>query len=232
MESVQPGVSLERNRSHDSAGTPWSPVRRVLFRFLFSYVAMYCVELLAITTWLVTIGVGGSSDGPFTIILWSRVIPLIGRSILHLQRPITTFIGSSSDTTYDYVLVLTELVIAAVVAMAWTLFDRRRSNYRTLYAWMRVAVRTMLAAMLLSYGLDKLIPVQFHTYIPLYTLSRPWAPWRRLDCCGRIWPLRPRTPSSPVCSKRSQVSCSCFPREQPSALCSEPSRWAKCLSST
>jgi len=43
-------VSLERNRPYDSLGTLWSPVRRVLFRFLFSYLAMYCVELLAIAT--------------------------------------------------------------------------------------------------------------------------------------------------------------------------------------
>jgi len=171
MESVPLGVGLEQNRAHDGLKTVWSPVRRILFRFIFSYLALYCVELLALSVFFVTYDLGKMS-GPFTAVLWHHAIPWIGRNILRLHTPITVFMAGSSDTTYNWVLVLTELVIAAVVALIWTGLDRRRPNYRTLYAWIRLAVRTMLAAMLLAYGLDKVIPVQFHTYLSLLDLSR------------------------------------------------------------
>jgi hypothetical protein len=59
--------------------------------------------------------------------------------------------------------VITALAVAGAGALIWTVLDRRRREYRRVYAWLRVYLRYMLAALLLPYGMAKLVPAQFPT---------------------------------------------------------------------
>lgn len=43
----------------------------------------------------------------------------------------------------------------------WTVLDRRRHTYVTLYAWLRLIVRFTLAITLINYGFAKVFPLQF-----------------------------------------------------------------------
>jgi hypothetical protein len=143
----------------------WTPFARVGFRFVFCYLILYCLYIAntfqvevtgTLSNWSVL------SDG-FTSPVWHRVVPWVGQHLLHLHSAITIFSNGSADTTYDYCLILCELVIAALTTVVWSIFDRNRPNYRTLHQWLRLIVRLFLANELFGYGMDKVIPLQFGT---------------------------------------------------------------------
>lgn len=56
---------------------------------------------------------------------------------------------------------ITALALAGVITVVWSAIDRRRRDYRRAHAWFRVYLRYLLAAVMLSYGMAKVIPVQF-----------------------------------------------------------------------
>jgi hypothetical protein len=93
---------------------------------------------------------------------WHVIIPWFGDHLLHLKNHITIFSNGSGDTTYDYVMLLTFLMLSLVAAVLWSLIDRRRPAYiKTLY-WLQVLVRYNLGAFMISYGFFKV----FHLQMP------------------------------------------------------------------
>jgi hypothetical protein len=147
---------MERPRQDKPA---WGPVRRVLFRFLFSYLVLYNFPfpLSFIPVY------GGVLDDSYKEILHTAV-PWVGKHVLGvkaLHHP-----TGSGDTAYDYVLLFCFLILALAATAVWTLLDRRRVHYAWLYQWLRVYVRFRLAAAMLKYGAFKVIPEQFGTPFP------------------------------------------------------------------
>jgi hypothetical protein len=157
----------------------WSVASLVAFRFAFAYLILYCwpgtgrVNLLdampfipdAVTEWLAT--------------PWRALSPWAAVHVFHMSGSVTQYhLTGSGDTTLDYVQVFCFAVIAAAAAALWSGLDRRRSEYRTLYAWLRLIVRFTLAFTLLSYGFAKIFPQQFpppllHTLVQTYGESSP-----------------------------------------------------------
>jgi uncharacterized membrane protein YphA (DoxX/SURF4 family) len=76
-----------------------------------------------------------------------------------LSYGIALFSNGSGDTTFGYVKVLCYVVLAIVAATVWSFVDRRRNHARC-YQWVRLYVRVLLGATLLSYGAAKVIPTQ------------------------------------------------------------------------
>ena len=65
-------------------------------------------------------------------------------------------------STFGYVAYLTTAMVGAGAAsIVWSLIDRRRLSYDRAHAVLRVYLRYLLAAVALSYGAVKVIPVQF-----------------------------------------------------------------------
>ncbi|HEX8815479.1 MAG TPA: hypothetical protein VF753_08260 [Terriglobales bacterium] len=139
----------------------WRTSTLVAFRFAFCYLTLYMLYVLGNEQELVGYFVSGHLANSFVDPLWHRVVPWVGKHILHPSTDITIFTNGSGDTTYDYVLVLCELFVAAVGTVIWSVLDRKRSNYRRLYEWLTLAVALVLAMEMFSYGMDKLIPVRF-----------------------------------------------------------------------
>ncbi len=79
-------------------------------------------------------------------------------------------VGDHSDSTYIYLLYFTMLAIAAVGAIIWSLLDRKRLNYNTLYYWLTVILRYYLAITLFSFALEKFFKAQFPD-LGLYRLT-------------------------------------------------------------
>jgi len=88
-------------------------------------------------------------------------IPWVGKNILNLPYDITTFTNGSGDTTYDYVMVFVIFIIAVLSTIVWSILDRKRTNYTKLYYWLTTALRYYVGLMLISYGLSKVIQLQF-----------------------------------------------------------------------
>src|SRR5262245_66402861 len=121
---------------------------RIRFRFVFSYFVLYYLPfpLTAIPVW---------GDRVVEIFDLPRHALLVwfAANVLHLDTPITIFTNGSGDTTYDWVLVLVDAVLAMFATAVWTALDRRRpSDDLRVRAAFRVYVRYALATYLLTYG--------------------------------------------------------------------------------
>jgi hypothetical protein len=146
--TVEEGTETPR-----AAAREWGPAKRLLFRFGFSYLVLYLLP--SYLSFLGYIPQAGRLAGWY-MGFWRAVVPWAGKQALQLN--ITVFPNGSGDTTYNYVEIACFLVAAAVVALIWTLLDRRRANYARLYEGLRVYVRFGLAMVMINYGVAKIVP--------------------------------------------------------------------------
>jgi hypothetical protein len=153
------------------------------FRFVFCFVALYTVDLVALFVQRQHRLMNGDYPKvfpePFTALVWHHVVPWIGAHLLRLAHPVAMRGQVGQDSVYEYILRGTELVIAILGAVIWSLIDRSRENYRDLDAWLRMFVRAALAAEMLFYGLGKVPPAQFGV-MSLYREAQP---------LGQMWPM-------------------------------------------
>ncbi len=63
-------------------------------------------------------------------------------------------------------------VVAVLGAIIWSVLDRKRTNYQTLYYWLTVIVRYYLAFTLFIFALEKFFKMQFPD-LGFYTLTEP-----------------------------------------------------------
>lgn len=138
------------------AGRNWNLATRLGFRFAFCYWVLYCLpgQLAAVPG-------GDFLARPFDW-FWHSITPWTAQHFFHLSGARITYVQTGSgDTTLDYIQNLLVLVFAILGTLVLTLIDRKRKEYGTLYVWLRILVRFSLALILFSYGIAKIIPVQF-----------------------------------------------------------------------
>jgi hypothetical protein len=92
-------------------------------------------------------------------------------------------VSAGGDTLDDWGLHLAYVIIALLAAVFWTLLDRKRKNYASLYKWGKIAIRYYLGPVMLLYGLNKLFlnqmvyPELSYFYTPLgdfYPMDLVW----------------------------------------------------------
>jgi hypothetical protein len=96
----------------------WQPVHNTVFRFVFLYFVLYYL--------------------PHPPGLCLPAACWVGKYVLHLGHDIQWEFNGSGDTTYDYVIVLCYLGLAALAAIVWSLLDGRRENYQKMEQWLRL----------------------------------------------------------------------------------------------
>jgi uncharacterized membrane protein YphA (DoxX/SURF4 family) len=146
---------------------PWSWDKKIIFRFICLYFFIYVVfcpnnEVEIVNT----------IYEPFNNLL-HKLVPWFGRVVLHLSYPITSFTNGSGDTTYDYVLLLIQFILACLGCIIWSIWDNKRTNYNGMHYWLRVVLRYYLFYQLFLYGIGKIIKMQF-PYERLYRLVQPY----------------------------------------------------------
>ncbi len=147
---------IERGPALESIVPPasWSFSTRIGFRLAFVYFILYSFPFpIDLISYASVLGVKWEY-------LWRALVPWIAEHVLRLSYKITVFSNGSGDTTYDYIKTLCYAVLAVVAVTLWSVLDRKRSNYQKLHGWLRLYVRIVLAAALLSYGAVKVIPNQ------------------------------------------------------------------------
>lgn len=139
----------------------WGFVARIGFRFAFCYWLLYCLPSGGGRVSLASF-IPSFDDAAWPVWLWHKITPWTAQHLFHLSGMRTTYFPTGSgDTTLEYVLNFLFVVIAAVATFVWSLLDRRRRDYSTLYGWLRILLRLTLALTLFSYGLAKVFPMQF-----------------------------------------------------------------------
>jgi hypothetical protein len=115
------------------------------FRFTAIYFTLYALCMLS-SKW---VGFG-----------WDLLASWVGTHVLGIDS-MTFWPTVSGDTTVDYVLLFTFVVLAVLGCIGWTAFDRGRTTHPRLAAWLTVAARYWLGVVMICYGVIKVFPLQF-----------------------------------------------------------------------
>ena len=133
----------------------WRLSTRIAFRFVFCYFLLYVYPRS-----VGSLGSGVNYSNPLRD-FWHLLVPWVGNNLLHIQSEIVEVANGSGDQIYDYVQLLCIAAIAAIATVIWSVLDRKRPNYRTLYEWLRLLMRMTLAVSMISYGANKIFRMQF-----------------------------------------------------------------------
>src|SRR6202007_1450981 len=105
---TMPTFGRLKMQNQGQAAAHWSGVQLLAFRFAFVYLALYYLPFpfgaLPYTNFLAEKYQS----------LWLKLVPWVGKHILHLRYEILTSTNCSGDTTYDYVRVLCLLGLASL----------------------------------------------------------------------------------------------------------------------
>jgi len=150
-----------------TSNTNWSILGKIGFRFSFIYF-----------TYIILFQNNGAYPYFGKIIQkpleWLQGIVLwFGDNIIKVPYDIAVGPNGSGDTTYDYLVVIVGFLVASLGALLWSIIDRKRTNYTTLYYWLTTGMRYYVGLMLISYGLVKVIQLQF-SYPTFYRLLEPY----------------------------------------------------------
>lgn len=159
----------------------WSLLTRVAFRACFVYFGMFCLATQIVGS-LFPIPKVDLPD-PGTLPPMRQIVFWTAAHVFHAKLPLVYTGSGSGDKTFDWALVFCLLVITAVVTGIWSILDRRRENYVTLFKWFRLFIRLALASQLIVYGMDKVIPLQ----MPFPFLARLVEPFRDFSPMGVLW---------------------------------------------
>jgi hypothetical protein len=159
-----------------SGEQPWPIAVRVAFRFWFLYILIYTVPgPLQLIPGLEVLGMWIDSG-------WRIAVVWFADAVLRLAEPITIFPGGSGDTTFNYVQLVLQLLLALFGTIVWSFFGRRTSHPR-LDDLLRTWVRWTLAAVMLGYGLAKVLNSQF----PSPDAARLVTPYGDSSPMGILW---------------------------------------------
>lgn len=170
-----PAAVTDPARSAGSLSTRWSLAQRIAFRIVFVFALL---ELRPTDTLY-----GYVSD---------PINALVAAHLLHVAIPPYVMNGSS-DHVEAWIALFTEILLAVLVASAWTALDRRPTRHATLDNWLRVMIRINLGLTLCRYGTWKLFAIggQF----PPPTLHRLLTPVGALSPASLMWTFMGSSPA-------------------------------------
>lgn len=142
---MAPDSQGQRPSNVGAAAPPvnWGVATRIGFRFAFTYLALYMFPFPLDYLY----------DVPDP---WEKLVPWLARHIFHLA--ITTPYGG--DSLYGYARNVYLVALAIILAVAWSLLDRKRANYASLHSWLRLWVRAYLGVIMIGFGMVKVLPFQ------------------------------------------------------------------------
>jgi hypothetical protein len=113
--------------------------------------------------------------------LWNIVVPYVAKTVFHVAADVRP--NGSGDTTYNYVQVTIWLAAALLLGAVWAAFVRKRAHSERTYRIFRIYLRFALASTMVSYGVVKVIQLQF----PRPWLERLVQPFGTASPMGILW---------------------------------------------
>lgn len=159
----------------------WSFLTRVAFRFCFIYFGTYCLSTQIITSFFPV----PNFDIPDPSTLWP-VRPVVfwtAAEVFRVSTPLVYTGSGSGDKTFDWVLLFCMLVFSVLATAIWSALDRKRLSYVGLHTWFRVFLRLCLAGQMMTYGMDKFVPLQ----MPFPYLTRLLERYGDFSPMGVLW---------------------------------------------
>ena len=145
----------------------WSRFHKIAFRFMAVYSCLHIFYTLLRFRTIPGLTQLHKYIWPF----WRGIVEFVNNNILQIRSTLVEP-NTSTDTSFSWASQFTMLLIACLAAIAWTAFDRKRTEYQKEEYWLRVAMRYFIAYFSLYYGIIKLFGLQM-PYPSLSQLSTP-----------------------------------------------------------
>ncbi len=142
----------------------WSPLSRVAFRIAFLYFFCFLFFYGNGTVFTIFPWIGDKID---TVLNWpfQNLSEWVGQHVFHLTGLAAHWHPTGSgDTTLNWIQNGLFITFALTGGLLWSIVallrGNRRTEYQTLYAWLRFGLRMTCGFFMLTYGFDKLYPFQ------------------------------------------------------------------------
>jgi hypothetical protein len=139
----------------------WPLALRVAFRFVFAYFAILLIPI-RVLGWLPF----GERLQEGYALLWHGVVVWVGQRIV-TSYDLSQVESGISNSAHGTIEMFCYVAAALLLALIWSVLDRRRVEYARLHAWLRVLLRFALAPMMIHYGMLKIVPTQMIAPPPL-----------------------------------------------------------------
>lgn len=166
---------------------PWPRWKLRVVRFTFVLVLLATVHLLPLLTQYlyfqpvvraVTATVRPGSFAVVDALIAIGALIIGGGDTALVENPAPRYVTRAAVTATAYFVGF--LLVSAVITGAWSLVDKRRTQYTSLDSRTRVYARYLLAAVMMLYAMAKVIPTQFGFLAP-GALLRPLGQLSRFD---------------------------------------------------
>ncbi len=138
----------------------WSAALRLGFRFAFCYFMTYCLCNGNASLWE-AIPYGGEYVSNWLSTPFFLSGQYLAQHLIHVQGAGAKLHSTGSgDTAINWIVFGEMLSLALVASLVWSAIDRRRQHYQTLAAWLRFVIRLTLGMGMVSYGFEKVFPLQ------------------------------------------------------------------------
>ena len=133
----------------------WGRGSLIAFRFFFAYFLFYIfpfpLDFLPKISGLFQ---------PLTD-LSAAICSYIAKNLTGVEHEIYGTANGSGDSTLNYVQFFIFMAYSLIITIVWSVTDRRRKNYEKLLYWLIILIRYYVAAIMISYGLAKILKTQF-----------------------------------------------------------------------
>jgi len=148
--------------------TSWSGIQKISFRFLFIFFSLFILfqnnfAYPYFYQWV----------GKHLNTLMQAFIPWMAKNVLNISDNFGIYYNGSGDKIFDYLIVLTILIVSFAGTIVWSAVDSKRINYQALYYWLTVFIRFYVGLTLINYGFFKIFKTQFQAP-GLSTLIQPY----------------------------------------------------------
>jgi len=142
----------------------WSPGKKQAFRFSFIFLSLYVL-------------INPNDVVPYFHIIqrftrqpFYHLVNWLSGALFHVPDSLSNSIHTSTDTTFNYLVVLFTIVFACLGSVIWLFVDRKSSNYNKLHEILFVILRYYLGITWIAYATLKIIHLQFPEFTPVTLL--------------------------------------------------------------
>jgi hypothetical protein len=157
----------------------WSLTQKNLFRFLFVFILLNIFPF-PISAFLFFLPLEG-----YYYELLDTVVPFFGHTILGICKDFNFDFepSGSGDKAVNYIYIFIFFLASVISWVIWSILDRKRKSYDTLFHYFLIACRYYLGVTLLGYGWEKV----FHLQMPHISLNQLLQPVGDQTPMGLAW---------------------------------------------
>ncbi len=134
----------------------WSTGQKIRFRFISIFFFLFIFPfplwfIPGLPSWMLE----WYYTGYDALVRWT------GAGIFGIEGEMVAYGYGSGDNTYSWIQNFVVLMVALIGGTLWSVLDRKRPSYQTLWRWFHLLVTYFVAFYMFSYGLGKVFGDQF-----------------------------------------------------------------------